>query len=164
MPSSTSKKVLVRRFDREPLAGYVVLQTFARPNGVELLSPDGSFALVPYDEVKAVHFVRDFEPSANPAEQKVFFTRPKMDGLWVRMRFRDQEVMDGILPNNLLQIEPYGFTVTPPEPNSNNQRVFVPRAALAELQVLGVVGSPLKRTRAKAKPVPAAQIGLFDQP
>ena len=84
-----------------------------------------------------------------------------MDGLWVRMRFRDEEVMDGILPNNLLQLEPYGFTVTPPEPYSNNQRVFVPRAALAELQVLGVVGSPCGPR--KAKPVAKEQIGLFDQ-
>ena len=31
------------------------------------------------------------------------------------MKFRDQELMDGILANNLLQLEPYGFTVTPPD-------------------------------------------------
>lgn len=130
---------------------------------MELLTPDGSFSVVPYSELKAVHFVRDFEGAAAGAEQKVFNNRPKMDGLWVRMRFRDQEVMDGILPNNLLQLEPFGFTVTPPGSSSNNQRVFVPKAALEELQVLGVVGSPLKRARAKAKPAAVdQQIGLFD--
>ena len=152
---------MIRRFDREPLAGYVHPQTYLRPNGVELLSPDGAFTLVPYDELKAVHFVKDFDTAPQPAEARVFNTRPKLDGLWIRMRFRDQELMDGILANNLLQLEPYGFTVTPPEPYSNNQRVFVPRAALAELQVLGVVGSPLRPR--KAKPVPKEQIGLFDQ-
>jgi hypothetical protein len=163
LASSTTKKVLVRRFDREPLSGYVHPQTYLRQNGVELLTPDGSFSVLPYADVKAVHFVRDFEPGGQVPEQKVFNTRPKMDGLWVRMRFRDQEVMDGILPNNLLLTESYGFLVTPPEPYSNNQRVFVPRQALEEVQVLGVVGSPLKKPKAKAKPAVKEQIGLFDQ-
>ena len=42
------------------------------------------------------------------------------------MTFRDDEVMEGILANNLLQLEPYGFTVVPPDPYSNNQRIFLP--------------------------------------
>ena len=77
------------------------------------------------------------------------------------MKFRDGEVMDGILPNNLLQLGPYGFTVVPPEPYSNNQRVFSPREALSEFQVLGVVGSPLKRR--KPKTAAKEQIGLFEE-
>jgi hypothetical protein len=68
------------------------------------------------------------------------------------MIFRDGEVMDGILPNNLLSWEVAGFTVTPPESDSNNQRVFVPREALRSIQILGVVGSPLKARRKKAAP------------
>jgi hypothetical protein len=76
------------------------------------------------------------------------------------MHFRDGELMDGILANNLLQLEPYGFTVVPPNPSSSNQRVFVPRAALAALQVLGVVGSPLRPQ--KSKPKPKQQIELFE--
>ncbi|MFB3828540.1 MAG: hypothetical protein ACE15B_17360 [Bryobacteraceae bacterium] len=162
MAGSTTKKVLVRRFDREPLAGYIHPQAWLRPNGVELLTPDGSFAVVSYNEVKAVHFVRDFDALEQPAESRVFNTRPKIDGLWVRMRFRDEEIMDGVMSNNLLLVEPYGFTVTPPEPFSNNQKVFVPRAALAEIQVLGVVGSPLTRARPKAKAVPMEQGKLFE--
>lgn len=161
MAGSTTKKVLIRRFDRESLAGFVHPQVYLRANGVELLTPAGSFVVVPYEEVKAVHFVREFDTAGQPHETRVFNTRPKMDGLWVRMKFRDDEIMDGILANNLLLLEPYGFTVTPPEPYSNNQRVFVPRAALSEVQVLGVVGSPLRAR--KSKPVPKEQIGLFDQ-
>jgi Family of unknown function (DUF6982) len=157
---STTKKVRISRFDREPLVGYVNPQTYLRPSGVELLTPDGNFSVIPYDEVKAVQFVKDFEPAAATAERKVFTTRPKMDGLWVRVKFRDGEVMDGILANNLLLVEAQGFTVVPPDPYSNNQRLFLPRAALAELQVLGVVGSPLRRR--KTKVVPKEQIGLFE--
>ena len=74
---------------------------------------------------------------------------------------RDGDVMDGILSNNLLQLEPYGFTFIPPEPYSNNQKIFCPREALSEFHVLGVVGSPL--TRRRRKEVPKEQIGLFEQ-
>src|SRR5271169_4144446 len=111
------------------------------------MKTDGTVAVVPYHEIKTVCFVKDFEPTEAPPDRLVFLTRPKMDGLWVRMHFRDGEVMDGILSNNLLQWEAYGFTVVPPEPNSNNQRIFLPRQALLEMQVLGVVGSPLTRRR-----------------
>src|SRR5215831_16612058 len=108
-----------------------------------MLTPDGGFTVVPYVDVKTVSFVKDFDASEPFSERKVFSTRPKMDGLWVRMVFRDQEIMDGILANNLLQLDSYGFTVIPPEPSSNNQRIFVPRTALTSIQVLGVIGSPL---------------------
>jgi hypothetical protein len=150
VPASTAKKVIVRRFDRENLTGYVNPLSWLQPQGLELLKPDGALALVPYDEVKSVSFVRDFETEAEPA--RVFLTRPKLAGLWVRMVLRDGEVMDGILPNNLLLWEVAGFTVTPPESDSNNQRVFVPRQALKSIQILGVVGSPLKTRRKKAPP------------
>ena len=155
MAGSTSKKVRISRFEREPLLGFVNPLTYLRAAGVELLTPDGNYAVVPYNEVKAVQFVKDFEPPDPASERKVFSTRPKMDGLWVRVKFRD-----GILANNLLLTESHGFTVVPPDPYSNNQRLFLPRAALTELQVLGVVGSPLRRR--KPKPVPKEQIGLFD--
>jgi hypothetical protein len=76
------------------------------------------------------------------------------------MKLRDGEILEGILSNNLLALEPYGFTIIPPDPYSNNQRVFLPKAALTNVQVLGVVGSPLRKR--KAKPVPKEQIGLFE--
>ena len=150
MPASTAKKVIVRRFDRENLIGYINPFSYLQPQGLELLKPDGALAVVPYREVKSVSFVKDFETDAEPA--RVFLTRPKLEGLWARMIFRDGEVMDGILPNNLLSWEVAGFTVTPPESDSNNQRVFVPREALRSIQILGVVGSPLKARRKKAAP------------
>lgn len=160
MAGSTTKKVVVRRFEREPILGFVNAQSYLQPSGVEILTPSGALSLVPYSEVKSVCFVRDFDAAEPAADRKIFNTRPKMDGLWVRMKFRDGEVMDGILSNNLLQWESYGFTVIPPDPYSNNQRVFLPRAALSEFHVLAVVGSPL--TRRKPKPAPKEQIELFE--
>jgi hypothetical protein len=153
--SSTVKKVVVRRFDRENLLGFVNPFSYLQPSAIEILTPGGSLVLLPYEDVKSVCFVKDFEAEAE--SRRIFMTRPKLEGLWVRMLFRDGEILDGILPNNLLAWEIAGFTVTPPEPDANNQRVFVPRSALKSIQVLGVVGSPLRPKRKKA--VPAA-----DQP
>jgi len=161
LASSTTKKALIRRFQRETLAGYLNPVTFLQPEGVELLSAEGQVSVLPYQEVRTVSFVRDFDALAE-AERQVFQTRPKMPGLWVRLRFRDGETMEGILPNNLLQLDTHGFVVVPPDPFGNRQRVFVPRTALLGVEVLGVVGSPLKKAKAKADVV--EQIGLFDEP
>jgi hypothetical protein len=160
LASSTTKKAVIRRFQKEPLAGYVNPASYLQPAGVDLLSAQGNVSTVPYEEIKTISFVRDFE-GAGEAGRQVFNTRPKMEGLWVSLKFRDGEVMEGIMPNNLLQLEPYGFTVIPPDPYSHQQRVFIPRAAVESVEVLGVVGSPLKKR--KAKTVPQEQIGLFDE-
>lgn len=140
--------MVVRRFERDSVAGFVNQYSYLQPQAIEILKPDGAIALLPYSEVRSVAFVKDFEDGDQP--RRIFLTRPKLEGLWVRMVFRDGEVMDGILPNNLLAWEAAGFTVTPPEPDGNHQKVFVPREALRSIQVLGVVGSPLRGKRAKA--------------
>jgi hypothetical protein len=156
---STTKKAILRRFEKESLVGYLNPLTFLQLTGIELLSPEGNVVLVPYSDVKTVAFVRDFE-SASESARQLFQTRPKMEGLWVRLEYRDGDVTEGILPNNLLQIETHGFTIIPPEAYGNTQRLFVPRTALRSVQVLGVVGSPLKK---KAKPAAKDQIGLFEE-
>jgi hypothetical protein len=157
LASSTAKKVVVRRFERETLSGFVNPYTYLQAQAIEVLKPDGALALLPYTEVKTVSFVKDFE--AAPESGRIFMTRPKLEGLWVRMVFQDGEVMDGILPNNLLTWDFAGFTVTPPEPDGNSQKIFVPRQALRGIQILGVVGSPLRNKKKKA---PAAdQPSLF---
>lgn len=160
MAGSTTKKAVIRRFDKESLAGYLNPASFLQPSGVELLSAQGAVAAVPYGEIKLIAFVRDFDAAAESGRQ-LFQSRPKIEGLWVSLQFRDGEVLEGVMPNNLLQVEPYGFTVIPPDPYSGHQRVFVPRAALRTVQVLGVVGSPLARRKAKA--AAKEQINLFDE-
>jgi hypothetical protein len=158
---STNKKVLVARFDRETLPGFVQSPGGFGPDSVELLTPEGSVVRIPYEDTKAVCFVRDFETGDTWREHRAFATRPKTAGLWVRLRFRDGDSIEGMLANNLMLVEPAGFSVIPPDPTFQNQRIFVPRAALSEVQVLGVIGSPLRRRPAKEKAVPD-QLKMFE--
>ncbi len=160
LAGSTSKKVLISRFDRESVAGFVNPQTYLLDGGVEVLTPSGTLAVIPYGDIKTVCFVRDFDSPEDPRGPRVFQTRPKTEGLWVRMSFRDGEVMEGVLSNNLLAVETQGFTVTPPGPASRDQRIFVPRAALTEFVVVGVVGRPGRAP--KPKPVVEEQGKLFE--
>ena len=162
--SSTTKKVVIRRFDREPLQGFVNPQTFLQPEGVELLSPVGTVATIPYIQIKTVSFVRDFDAADSGPDRKVFATRPKMNGLWVRMQLKDGEQLDGILSNDLLLISPWGFNVVPPDSSANNQKLFIPRTALLKVDVLGVVGSTLTKPKRGTAKESDAQIGLFEEP
>ena len=159
MGSSTNKKVTILRFDREALQGFVNPHSFAQASGVELLGIGGTVSVVPYDEVKVVCFVRDFESAPPALHYRLFTNRPKATGLWVRMQFRDGGEMDAILPNNLLQIELFGYTVSAPGQGAELQKLFIPKAALAELQVVGVVGSPLTK---KKRPPKDDQLEMFE--
>ena len=160
MAASTTKKALIRRYDRESLTGYVNPTSFLQPEGVELLSDQGYASIVSYPEIKLVAFVKEFLVATEP-ERQVFQTRPKMAGLWVNLRFRDGDVLEGIIPNNLMLLDGSGFTVIPPDSFGNQQRIWAPRGSLVSVEVLGVVGSPLKKR--KARPAPKEQIGLFDE-
>ena len=151
---------MVVRFDRETLQGFVQTPGGLEGDSVELLRPAGTVVRVPFSETKMVCFVRDFEGGESWKEHRAFSTRPKTAGLWLRFAFRDGDWVEGIAPNNLLLADAAGFQAVPPDPTFQNQRVFVPRAALASVQVLGVIGSPLRRA-AKQK-ADEGQLKMFE--
>ncbi len=90
MASSTAKKVIVRRFERDRVTGYVNPFSYLQQETVEVLKTDGTLALIPYREVKSVAFVKDFDGETEAG--RIFLNRPKLEGLWVRMLFTDGEV------------------------------------------------------------------------
>jgi len=96
--------------------------------------------------VKSVDFVRDFSDAASSA-RKTFTTRPRTEGLWVRLRFTDNDMVEGMMANDLLQSRSEGFLITPPDTRGNTQRIFVPTSALEEITVLAVIGRPESRKR-----------------
>lgn len=160
MPS-THKKVIVRKMDRDSIHGYVA-PAFLVDGKIELLNTAGKVVMVDLQEVKGVYFVRDFAENESFA-RKTFATRPRTEGLWIRLRFKDGEVVEGMMPNDLSQLTPEGFLFSPPDTRSNTQRIFVPRGALAELTVLAVIGGAQGRRRKPAAPPDTRQVPMFTE-
>jgi Family of unknown function (DUF6982) len=146
-PASTHKKVVVLLFDTTPVKGYLDPATLGREETINLLTLDGEHRSIPLRETKSVYFVREFKDPFEP-ERKTFLSRPKLDGLWVRLRFRDEDVMEGIASNNLLDLLDTGVRLTPPDLHGNVLHMFIPRSALLEMKVLGVVGVARRSPRA----------------
>ncbi len=159
MPS-THKKVVVRKIDRDSVNGYVAPAHFVREGKLELLNTAGNVVAIDLKDIKGVYFVREFGDSES-LSRKTFTSRPRTEGLWVRLKFKDNEILEGMMPNDLSLTSAEGFLVNPPDLRSNTQRIFVPRSALESLTVLAVIGA----TRRRRKP-PAAdtrQVQLFGE-
>jgi hypothetical protein len=158
-PASTHKKVVIVLLDKKPLRGFLNPTRLAQSDPIDLLTPDGEHQEIPLAKVRSIYFVRDFSDAFEP-ERKAFLSRPKLNGLWVRLRFADNETLEGVIPNDLLSFLDNGLQITPPDLNSTTDHIFVPRAALAELTVLGVVGIARRKPAAAAA---AAQPRLFNE-
>ena len=155
--ASTHKKVVVTFSDHTTLQGY--LNPSRLPDDpLDVLTTNGEHRPVPLKDIRAVYFVREFTDDYEP-ERKAFFSRPKVDGLWVRLKFRDNETLEGVVNNDLLALLDSGLQITPPDLNSAAVRIFVPRSALSEVTVLGVVGV----ARRKPAAVIPAQPKLFSE-
>ena len=158
MPS-THKKVVVRKMDRDSVNGYVAAGAFVSDGRLEILNTSGNVVMIDLKEVKGVYFVRDFGDPETLA-RKTFTTRPRTEGLWVRIRFRDNETLEGLMPNDLTQITAEGFFVNPPDTRANTQRIFIPRTALAELTVLAVIGGTARRRKGE---LDVRQVPMFEK-
>jgi hypothetical protein len=157
--SGAAKKATVYRFDREALGGFLDAGAPIRDGSVELLSPEGVLQRLPLETVKFLAFVKDWG-DPRPWQRSAYSVRPRQQGLWVRLLFRDGESVEATMQNNLALFDPIAFVVSPPEPGPGLQKVLVPRAALESFEVLGVIGSPLKRV--KAKGASERQLRMFE--
>lgn len=165
-PTSTRKRVVVRKLDKGLIKGFLDPAHFLERE-IDVLDREGRLTHVPLDEIKGIFFVRDFEGNPERAERKIFRSRPRLAGLWVRMTFKDTEILEAILPNNLLEIDPLGYLVRPPDVYSNNLKIFIPRTALTALEVLGVISDGVikrmsqRTAQARARATSDDQFGLF---
>ncbi len=159
MPS-THKKVIVRKMDRDSVSGYVSPTQFIQEGKIEVLSTAGNVIAIDLREIKGVYFVREFGDSESLA-RKTFTTRPRSEGLWVRLRFKDNEILEALMPADLIQNLAEGYLVSPPDQRSNTQRIFVPRTALESLTVLAVIGAGRRPRRGPAED--QRQVPMFEE-
>jgi hypothetical protein len=145
----------VRFLDRKVQRGYLNPSKLGDTETLELLTPEGEQRTFAVKDVRSIYFVREFTDDFEP-ERKAFLSRPKLDGLWVRLKFRDEDTIEGVVPNDLLSLLDRGVQITPPDLHGTTLRIFIPRTALTEMTVLGVVGI------ARRKPAAPPQPGLFN--
>ncbi len=93
---------------------------------------------IPLDSLKALFFVKSFEGRTEYQEIKFFDSHPPVEGLWVRIRFFDGEASEGVVHNSLHYLTSPGFFLKPPDPESNNEYVYVLKSSLTDFRVLGV--------------------------
>jgi hypothetical protein len=140
--------------DRTKVRGYLNPAKLGDAEDLDLLTPDGEHRTFAIKDVRSIYFVREFKDDFEP-ERKAFLSRPKVEGLWVRLKFRDNDSIEGVVPNDLLSLLDRGVQITPPDLHGTTLKIFIPRTALAEMIVLGVVGI------ARRKPAAVPQPSLF---
>jgi len=158
--SNSRKKVIVRRFSGDALPGYLPAAGFVRKNSVDLLDLSGRILPLPLSDIKIIHYVRDFNLSdpVNPERltRRTFLARPRSEGLWLRLTFRSGDLLEGLAPTDrsLLDalVDDAGLFLSPPDTRSNTQRLYVPRDAVSEVQLLAVITTPSRRQPLPGKP------------
>jgi len=163
--SSTAKHLILYRFDRQPVEALVHADAYLLEAGIEIMLRDGNIQVVDYNSVKALCFAADGAPADLFTVQTSFERRPKTPGLWASFRLRDDDVLEGVLAQNLLEWPAQGYFLTPPRASAYRQRVFLPRQAVRETALLGLVGrgSALEnKAGKKVESAPARQLSIFD--
>lgn len=140
LSSSTTKRVLLYRFDRQPTEGAVNPHSYLLSDRLEMITKTGNLLSASFQDVKALCFASETENPDLFTVHNFFERRPKVPGLWTRFTFRDGDELDGILSHNLLEWPTTGFSITPPKAGITRQRVFIPRRAVIGTELRGVVG------------------------
>jgi hypothetical protein len=150
--SSSRKKAIFRKLSRDWVAGYVPLSGFVHEGMVEMLDLDGKVVSLAAEDLKWICYVRDFNSGElnNPERlvRKTFAGRPRGDGLFVRARLKDGDMVEGLAANDVSLVSSEGVFLTPPDLRSNTQRLWIPRTSLEELDVVAVIGAAKKQRSA----------------
>ena len=116
--------------------------TVVAPDRIPIkLFENGKAATVNVQKMKAVFFVKSFEGQAEYNELKFFKSHPLLEGLWVRLTFADGEATEGVVYNSMHHLVNPGFFLKPPDPQSNNELVYVLKSSLKDFRILGVRNS-----------------------
>ena len=149
--STSRKKAIFRKFSRDWVAGYLPASGFVREGRLEMLDLDGKVISLAAADLKWICYVRDFNSGElnNPERlvRKTFAGRPRGDGLFVRVRLKDGDLVEGLAANDASLVGSDGVFLTPPDLRSNTQRLWIPRSSMEDLEVVAVIGA------AKRKPV-----------
>lgn len=118
--------------------GHTAAESDPFPEQVELRLLNGRTEIIHLREAKAVFFVNAFEGQPEYKELKFFKNVPEFPGLWVRLRFADQELIEGLVHNSLGILVHAGLLLKPPDPSSNNRMIYALKKHLVNFEILGL--------------------------
>lgn len=96
---------------------------------------------VAWHDVKAVFFVKSFLGTPKKKHLRFYANGPAVGEIWAEIKFRDNEILEGLIENSVEHLAGEGFMVRPSDVEGNNLAVYVNKAAIAEFRVLGVRAS-----------------------
>jgi hypothetical protein len=153
--ASSRKKAIFRKLSRDWLAGYLPPGDFIHAGSIEMLDLEGKVVALAAEDLKWICYVRDFNSGDlnNPERlaRRTFAGRPRGEGLFVRVRLKDGDLVEGLAANDVSLVASDGVFLTPPDLRSNTQRIWIPRSAVDDLDVVAVIG---KKPRAAAQQQP----------
>jgi hypothetical protein len=162
--ASSRKKVIARKLTHDWVSGYLPPSGFLHNGFVELLALDGKLLHIPAADLKWICYVRDFNSgeASNPERllRKNFAGRPRIEGLLLHIRLSDDDMIEGLAANDLSLVSGEGLYLIPPDTRSNTQRLWIPPTAIAELEVVSVIGAA-KHKRPAQLQSPTVQESLF---
>lgn len=92
---------------------------------------------------KAIFLVKSFDGDSQRNVLHFHNFTPVMRGLWVRVEFHDNEVMEGIVCNDKSYVLDPGFLMIPTDPGTNNKLAFILKDKLKNFEVLGTRNPPV---------------------
>ncbi len=134
-------KIVARTKSGKCLKGYLRDGRVLITRGIlRMTTVDSQELPVDLNQLKGVFFVRDFDGNKHRLENKILLSDPERPGIRVRLRFEDNETMEGVIENGLDLLQASGFFFWPADPEANNDLIFVMKSALLGFRVLGVKG------------------------
>ncbi|MEW6001569.1 MAG: hypothetical protein AB1638_02825 [Nitrospirota bacterium] len=129
-------KIVVRYADGRVIKGYT-RDFFPNKSLFHLHpadKPSGEGIEVLLKDLKAIFFVRDFEGKPSYNERKDFTEGKQSPGRKIEITFADGEMLVG----TIMGYDPQrpGFFLFPPDPQSNNLRIFVVSKAVSKFRYL----------------------------
>jgi len=133
-------KIVARTKNGKCFKGYLRDGRFLMRGILRMTTVDSQELPVDLNQLKGVFFVRDFDGNKHHLENKILLADPERPGIRVRLRFEDNETMEGVIENHLDLLEASGFFFWPADPEANNDLIFVMKSSLLGFRVLGVKG------------------------
>jgi Family of unknown function (DUF6982) len=130
--------VIARTRHGQLIPGYLDKGKLLTRGVLKMSDVNGDAIPVDIHKLKGVFFVRDFTGNRDYLEEKTLLGDPERLGVRARVRFDDNEMLEGVTENTLELLVNPGFFFWPGDARSNNRLIYVLKGALIGFSILAV--------------------------